>query len=284
MGTISFIGSAPDPVTGLTVVTLRSDGALTPWGLQDLKTTNAVLSNRVEAEPGKAWTFELTPITTGSFGVTIDPGLIAAADDSPLRLPPPLVRHLSPPTATITGPQILDGCYEILVHWSVPVPLPAPTAWECDGLRVIGQTVRDPVTWKLDVQTPAVPGEVALCLPDGATVSAAGHANAPVRWMAYALSPPAESISPVLERVVAEPDGTFTAVWGYFNRNERGVACIPIGPKNQLIPGPDDQGQPREFLPGRHVAVFKTPFAGGNLVWSLRSPYGARKTATASAP
>jgi hypothetical protein len=52
-----------------------------------------------------------------------------------------------------------------------------------------------------------------------------------------------------LEGWYQNPDGTFSLLVGYFNRNQKETLDIPIGPNNQIEPGGLDQGQPTHFLP-----------------------------------
>jgi hypothetical protein len=86
-----------------------------------------------------------------------------------------------------------------------------------------------------------------------------------------------EKISPVLECVEAKSDGSYTAHFGYYNRNNFTVD-FPVGSDNAFAPAPQGRGQPTSFLPGRQVDVFRVDFDGSRLVWRL---YG--KTSTASA-
>ncbi len=95
------------------------------------------------------------------------------------------------------------------------------------------------------------------------------------------LCPPAEKISPILECVDLNADGTYTAHFGYLNDNDINI-IIPISSKNKFTPSPIDQGQPFIFLPGRQVDIFQVPFDGSNLVWTLTSPNGSTRTSTAS--
>ena len=70
-------------------------------------------------------------------------------------------------------------------------------------------------------------------------------------------------------------DGTFSLVFGYFNRNWDEEFDIPVGPNNTVEPGGPDQGQPTHFLPRRNRFVFrvKAPKDFGNkeIVWTLTS-------------
>ncbi len=69
------------------------------------------------------------------------------------------------------------------------------------------------------------------------------------------------------------PDGTFSLLLGYFNRNTEQELDIPIGPNNRIEPGGPDQGQPTHFLPGRQWGLFaiKVPadFGDKRLTWTL---------------
>jgi len=55
-------------------------------------------------------------------------------------------------------------------------------------------------------------------------------------------------VVPVYEGWLRNSDGTFTFVFGYFNRNWKEELAIPTGAGNKLEPGPADRGQPTYFL------------------------------------
>ena len=82
-----------------------------------------------------------------------------------------------------------------------------------------------------------------------------------------------QSVVPAYEGWIKNPDGTFTFVFGYFNRNWKEEPVIPVGPNNKLEPGPADRGQPTFFHPRRQPWVFRVtvPADWGQkeLVWSL---------------
>jgi lipopolysaccharide/colanic/teichoic acid biosynthesis glycosyltransferase/translation initiation factor IF-1 len=90
-----------------------------------------------------------------------------------------------------------------------------------------------------------------------------------------------QPIKPILECVAINDDGTYTAYFGYLNKNDFTVT-MPAGEgtENYFMPG-GDVGQPTEFVPGRTPyypdAAFVITFEGGTLVWTL-----GNKTATAS--
>ncbi|MCX6031065.1 MAG: carboxypeptidase regulatory-like domain-containing protein [Chloroflexi bacterium] len=89
-----------------------------------------------------------------------------------------------------------------------------------------------------------------------------------------------KQISPILECVVNNGNGTYTAHFGYNNPNPASMTAL-VGSNNQFSPNPQDRGQPTLFAAGRSAswpaAPFSVPFDGSNLVWTLTG-----KTATAS--
>lgn len=89
------------------------------------------------------------------------------------------------------------------------------------------------------------------------------------------------AVRPVLECVVANPDGTFIAKFGYKNDNANAVT-IPVGANNKFSPNPQGRGQTTNFQTGRIRFAFEVPFNGNNLVWSLRGPDNSNRTSTAS--
>ena len=77
-----------------------------------------------------------------------------------------------------------------------------------------------------------------------------------------------DAISPTMDCVSLNADGTYTAFFGYSNTN--GVAVsLSIGKNNQFTPPPDGQGQPTTFEPGSQTAVFAVVSKGDALVWHL---------------
>ncbi|MEP2773505.1 MAG: hypothetical protein ABJH05_15240, partial [Fulvivirga sp.] len=91
-----------------------------------------------------------------------------------------------------------------------------------------------------------------------------------------------EDVRPVLECVSYDNNtDVYTAHFGYLNENSLAIN-IPAGSDNKFTPTPFDRGQTTTFLPGRHQDVFTVDFDGSNLVWTLASPNGSRRTSTAS--
>ncbi len=81
------------------------------------------------------------------------------------------------------------------------------------------------------------------------------------------------SVTGAFEGWYQNPDGTFSLLVGYFNRNAKQTLDIPAGPGNAIEPGGPDQGQPTHFLPRRQWGVFviKVPKDFGNkkLTWTI---------------
>ena len=82
-----------------------------------------------------------------------------------------------------------------------------------------------------------------------------------------------QSVSPSYEGWYQNPDGTYSLVFGYFNRNYNEHLMLPVGPANRFEPGPDDRGQPTYFHPRRQTGVFAVQvpadFGARHLTWSL---------------
>ena len=84
-----------------------------------------------------------------------------------------------------------------------------------------------------------------------------------------------QNVAPVFEGWERNPDGTFTFVFGYLNRNYEEMPHAPIGPNNAFEPGPADRGQPTRFYTRRQQFVFRVQVPGDwgekDLVWTLTS-------------
>jgi hypothetical protein len=81
------------------------------------------------------------------------------------------------------------------------------------------------------------------------------------------------SVTGAFEGWFQNPDGTFSLLLGYFNRNLREEIDIPIGPDNRIEPGGPDRGQPTHFLPGRAWGMFAikvaADFGDNKLTWTI---------------
>jgi hypothetical protein len=84
-----------------------------------------------------------------------------------------------------------------------------------------------------------------------------------------------QSVTGAFEGWFQNPDGGFSILVGYFNRNLKEELDIPIGPNNRIDPGGPDQGQPTHFLPRRQWGVFTITvpkdFGDKKLTWTLVS-------------
>src|SRR5271170_7762117 len=82
-----------------------------------------------------------------------------------------------------------------------------------------------------------------------------------------------QSVTGAFEGWFSNPDGTFSILVGYYNRNSKQVIDIPPGPNNRIEPGGPDMGQPTHFLTGRQWGVFtiQVPknFGEKRLTWTI---------------
>jgi hypothetical protein len=87
-----------------------------------------------------------------------------------------------------------------------------------------------------------------------------------------------QSITGAFEGWFRNQDGTFSLLFGYYNRNLSEDVEIPVGPSNRIEPGGPDQGQPTHFLRGRQWGVFTVTVPAGfgtnKLSWTLTSNGG----------
>ena len=69
------------------------------------------------------------------------------------------------------------------------------------------------------------------------------------------------------------PDGSFSMLLGYYNRNLTQELDVPIGPNNKIEPGGPDRGQPTHFLAQRQWGMFavKVPsnFGDNKITWTI---------------
>ena len=82
-----------------------------------------------------------------------------------------------------------------------------------------------------------------------------------------------QSVTAAFEGWYKNPDGTFSILIGYYNRNLKQDLDIPIGPNNRISPGAPDQGQPTHFVTGRQWGMFTITvpkdFGDKKLTWTL---------------
>jgi len=82
-----------------------------------------------------------------------------------------------------------------------------------------------------------------------------------------------QGVTAAYEGWFKNPDGSFSMLFGYFNRNLKEEMDIPVGPNNRIEPGGPDQGQPTHFLPRRQWGIFTVTvpenFGTDKLTWTL---------------
>jgi hypothetical protein len=82
-----------------------------------------------------------------------------------------------------------------------------------------------------------------------------------------------QSVTGAYEGWFPNKDGTFSLLFGYYNRNQKQELEIPVGPNNRIEPGGPDRGQPTHFLAGRQFGVFTITvpkdFGEKKLTWTL---------------
>src|SRR5205807_10178678 len=82
-----------------------------------------------------------------------------------------------------------------------------------------------------------------------------------------------QSITGAFEGWFANPDGSFSLLVGYYNRNLKQALDIPAGANNRIDPGGPDRGQPTHFLPRRQWGVFTITvpkdFGDKKLTWTI---------------
>lgn len=100
-------------------------------------------------------------------------------------------------------------------------------------------------------------------------------------WLAPALSfaqdnlimKRGQRVAPIYEGWMANPDGTFDLIFGYFNLNSEQIIDVPVGPDNSIQPGGPDRGQPAHFFTRRSRFAFRVTvpadFGDRELVWKL---------------
>jgi hypothetical protein len=121
-----------------------------------------------------------------------------------------------------------------------------------------------------------------------AFVCLAGPASAQQELVMEPLKDSGLNVYPAFEGWYQNPDGTYTLLMGYYNRNKKQILDIPIGPENKIEPGGPDQGQPTHFLVGRGwgTVAIKVPkdFGTKKLTWTITAngktvsvPFGLTK-------
>ncbi len=84
-----------------------------------------------------------------------------------------------------------------------------------------------------------------------------------------------QNVTAVYEGWFQNEDGSYSLLFGYYNRNLKEELDIPIGAENRIEPGRPDQGQPTHFLPQRRWGVFTITvpkdFGNDKVTWTLET-------------
>jgi hypothetical protein len=114
---------------------------------------------------------------------------------------------------------------------------------------------------------------VRWVLAVSAALFAMGAARAQVQYAR------GQDVAPVFEGWERNPDGTFSMVFGYLNRNYEEEVDIPVGPNNNIEAGAGtsgDSGQPTHFYPRRQRFLFRVVVPKDwnkeqKVIWTLAS-------------
>jgi hypothetical protein len=106
----------------------------------------------------------------------------------------------------------------------------------------------------------------AVLLAGGMLASAQSLPNEPRRVSGA-------GVTAAFEGWFRNPDGSFSLLVGYYNRNQTQELDVPIGPNNHIDPGGPDRGQPTHFRTGRQWGMFviKAPadFGQQRSTWTI---------------
>src|SRR5438477_10363186 len=88
-----------------------------------------------------------------------------------------------------------------------------------------------------------------------------------------------QNVAPIFEGWEHNPDGTYSMVFGYLNRNYEEEVDIPIGTENSITLGDEtfgDRGQPTHFYPRRQRFLFRVVVPKDwdkqqKVIWTLTS-------------
>jgi hypothetical protein len=92
-----------------------------------------------------------------------------------------------------------------------------------------------------------------------------------------------EPLIPTVKDVFYNGDGTFTAYWGYENKNDVTVDALVSRFNTSSYVFNSSTPLVKGFAEGKVEEAFHTVFAGHSIVWELTGPDGVKRTATALA-
>lgn len=113
----------------------------------------------------------------------------------------------------------------------------------------------------------------AVCIAFLASIAAVTPSGAQVQYAR------GQNVAPIFEGWEHNPDGTYSMVFGYLNRNYEEEIDIPLGPNNTITMRGEsfgDKGQPTHFYPRRQRFLFKVVVPKDwdqkeKVVWTLTS-------------
>jgi hypothetical protein len=90
-------------------------------------------------------------------------------------------------------------------------------------------------------------------------------------------------ILPIMNCVTNNGNGTYTAYFGYNNKNSVSV-FVPVYAQNKISPDPWDRGQPGVFKVGVQEGVFSVTWSSGNIIWHLNNKIATAKVSSPPCP
>jgi len=263
---------------------------VTPRSVAEVPTSTSAAStpeptSLLPTETAQATDTPVSPSTTPQPIVTaVPPTVRPPATTAPPTEVPPTDRPPStpkptrtpvPPTATATGiltppsrtPTPTSTATNTPVFLNTFTPTPTSTSIPSTDTPTPTNTSAPPTATDTPTPTPtttsAPPTDTSTPTP---TNTSAPPTDTPTPTPT---NTPAPTLHPILNCIVDNGDGTFTAFFGYTNDNTV-TETRPIGPLNRFVPDPADRGQPTTFLPGTHDRVFSVVSTdNGPLHWSL---------------
>jgi hypothetical protein len=163
--------------------------------------------------------------------------------EKPTKKPKKPTNTPIPPTATTSHQPTLTWTSETTSTFTpTSTPSPTPTNTSVSPLKNTPTPTLTNTSTPTHTHTPTfTPTDTPVPLPTDTPV------------------PVYKNIRPLLTCVRDNGDGTFTAYFGYNNRNDYTVN-ISYGNRNRVIPGIIVPGQPTDFSPGQHHSVFSVDF------------------------
>lgn len=98
--------------------------------------------------------------------------------------------------------------------------------------------------------------------------------------VAYSTNAPKyTALHPIVNKVINNGNGTFTAVWGYHNLNSV-VVHAKVSTFNGIVLK-NEVAKKDDFNIGLHSNVYETTFMGAELTWNVKGPDGVTRSVTA---